>query len=387
MTITSVPRLPYRPTFPSYALAGRLFGHDIYSTRRGYTADSPRQGYPQSWEDLRYTLRRQAGREPRPLPSFAQQLAGEQKAAIINHLRATRTLSDCLRDPAIRALLTEAARDGKAWTSALDAYTTRTIQREGIAFMSSRLTRRADRAVSSAVPATGRISTLAATRNAARDAAAAARLRSRLDSLIRPLVRGLYRTATAGDHTLSIRVGDPIATGESSKGDRYSKRCTWRRTDSHHTITVPSRWKSRVYDRGLSVIGGHFVLDAEKVRGRAGQYDVVLVTQEAGFAIGTRRCRVLIVDEFAPQGDDDRVQVRLPIVIASSDEGVVVTDESGRVCQVVVKCSTTGTRHQLTVPPKFGRPLGKESEADRVRAALAWTFGLKPDQYRVAVAS
>ncbi len=90
------------------------------------------------------------------------------------------------------------------------------------------------------------------------------------------------------------------------------------------------------------------------------------------------------LDRIGPAGDDDRVHIRTPLRVCRSREGLLITDHPTRprVVQVVVRDSTTGRRHHLTVPPRFGMPLADgERPCDRVHAALAWTFGLRPDQY------
>lgn len=318
-----------------------------------------------------------------------RQVHDRRRSELATWARETCTADDLLAIAGERRLCEGTAACGGQYYESEHAR--RPIVREAVERMRVRQTRRRDRQIAeqarSAEP--GRILRLAAEREQARRAEREARILRRIEPLVRRQIDGLYRTATAGDHTLTVRLGEPRATGESSRGDRYSRRCTWRRTDSHHRITVPERWKERVYDRGLARIGGHFCLDARKVRGRRGQYDVVLAVQEAGFSIGTQRARVLIESELPAAGEDDRVQITLPRVVAHSREGTVVRDDDGRVVQVVVYCPTTGERHHLTVPPRFGRrSFGRgESEADRVHAAIAWTFGLRPEDYRPAVQS
>ncbi len=214
----------------------------------------------------------------------------------------------------------------------------------------------------------------------------AERTRQAVEAAIRPHYDACrYDQATAGEHTFKVWLGEIAATwSESSKGDTYSRRCTWRRTDSAHRLTVPARWRERVERRGLATLGSRLVLDARRVRGQDAVYEMVWVEQGRGFSLDVERGRVLVAHEYAESGGDDMLQIDgVPRVVAYSDEGVVIRSRDGRIVQVVVRDATTGKRHQITVPPKYGRDLAKgKVEADRVHAAIAWTFGLRPDQYR-----
>jgi hypothetical protein len=112
-------------------------------------------------------------------------------------------------------------------------------------------------------------------------------------------------------------------------------------------------------------------------------------------------CRPLSLDDFGPASEDDRVSIpraggKVPCVYRSV-RGAIVTGsvdpkrgvrwwDAGAVVQVLVTDATAGHRHAITVPPHFARPLGRrETRDDRVRAAIAWTFGLGRDQYAPAV--
>ena len=72
--------------------------------------------------------------------------------------------------------------------------------------------------------------------------------------------------------------------------------------------------------------------------------------------------------------------------------GVILSDDLARprLVQVVVRDPSTGFRHHLTVPPRFGNPHTKtfqnlRTSAARIQAALAWTFGIKPEEYAPAL--
>jgi hypothetical protein len=90
----------------------------------------------------------------------------------------------------------------------------------------------------------------------------------------------------------------------------------------------------------------------------------------------------------AAQPTDTARTISGAVLLAASPEGLLIGDRRERptTVQLVVTDSTTGHRHQITVPPKFGRPESKTwqrlgNDAARVHAALAWTFALEPAQY------
>lgn len=103
------------------------------------------------------------------------------------------------------------------------------------------------------------------------------------------------------------------------------------------------------------------------------------------------------LEAIGPEGGDDRLTILHPVVAARSAEGVLVRDTIGQprprsraVVQVLVRDATTGQRHAITVPPRFGRLLpdaSPEQQAAMVHAAIAWTFRLRPEAYRPAVSA
>lgn len=105
------------------------------------------------------------------------------------------------------------------------------------------------------------------------------------------------------------------------------------------------------------------------------------------------RCRKAI-ERVGPAGADDRLAIVSPILIAVGDDGsLLVSDPRRQSAQVVVRDTTTGQRHHITVPPKFVRPDSKTyqrltadgSRRPLVQAAIAWTFGLAAEEYRPTV--
>jgi hypothetical protein len=102
-----------------------------------------------------------------------------------------------------------------------------------------------------------------------------------------------------------------------------------------------------------------------------------------------------ILDRIGPPGGDDRVNLALRVTRIRAHVpgvGVVLTDNLARprLVQVVVRDPSTGLRHHISVPPRFGNPAYKTfqklgTSASRIRAALAWTFDLKPEEYDPAL--
>jgi hypothetical protein len=104
------------------------------------------------------------------------------------------------------------------------------------------------------------------------------------------------------------------------------------------------------------------------------------------------------INQYGPQGEDDR-QVLVPefVKIESEDEfGMVISDRGGnfplaparkpRVVQVIVTDSSTGERHHIQVPPRFGDPDSKtyqkyKARGELAKAALAWSFDIPVEEY------
>ncbi len=100
------------------------------------------------------------------------------------------------------------------------------------------------------------------------------------------------------------------------------------------------------------------------------------------------------LERRGPLGEDDRFSLRRWDISACSDEGLLIADSltSPSVAQVVVTCPSTGCRHHIGVPPKFVNPKTKfyqkfKSSAERIHAAIAWTFNLSPEEYQVTTES
>jgi hypothetical protein len=123
-----------------------------------------------------------------------------------------------------------------------------------------------------------------------------------------------------------------------------------------------------------------------------------------------------IMARMGEEGNDDRIRTRNPVMVASSPEGIIIVNsffnaqlsaamqtapysqdvyrrfsfrgiigaEKPTHCAVVVSCPSTGHRHELSIPPEeFGTNDGKfKDDAEWVHAAIAWTFGMTPEEYQ-----
>ena len=142
----------------------------------------------------------------------------------------------------------------------------------------------------------------------------------------------------------------------------------------------------------------HSFLFLPKASDRDGLYHCWTLTFPARFhwkwTLETDRL-LRILEQLGPPGEDDRVNLaprRSRVRAHVPGLGVIVSDRRPRpqLVQVVVRDPSTGFRHHLSVPPRFGNPRSKiyqklgTSEA-RIRAALAWTFGMKPEEYEPAL--
>jgi hypothetical protein len=98
-----------------------------------------------------------------------------------------------------------------------------------------------------------------------------------------------------------------------------------------------------------------------------------------------------VLERVGPEGEDDRVNLNLQRAVVRAHVpglGIILSDNGvrTRLVQVVVRDPSTGIRHHLSVPPRFGNPRtktfqGLRTAEARIHAAVAWTFGMKPDEY------
>lgn len=92
-----------------------------------------------------------------------------------------------------------------------------------------------------------------------------ARRNARVASAARAAFAGAI-TRTSGDTSYTVRVlpqgAPPSASSVTSRGERYSRRCWYRKTDVDYTICVSLDWILSVQSRGLEKIDGLYTLSA-----------------------------------------------------------------------------------------------------------------------------
>jgi hypothetical protein len=201
------------------------------------------------------------------------------------------------------------------------------------------------------------------------------------NSRLRSVLRGL--AGWAGRTMPVVVVDDPEQPEPAAAGDSWHFETRGGRRINHPSAYSKLGWSNMVYccsDRRVEV-------DADWLAERLEQLTRVV-----------HAYRVAGLDRIGPRGDDDRVSVFAPheVYRDMARNAVMITSRPGRygvewwldstIIQVVVRDSTTGLRHHLTVPPRFARPLEPgETPQDRIQAAIAWTFDLEPREYAPTV--
>lgn len=104
-----------------------------------------------------------------------------------------------------------------------------------------------------------------------------------------------------------------------------------------------------------------------------------------------------ILERFGSGGQDDGSNLAPHTALVRAyapGVGVILSDDYARprLVQVVVRDRSTGRRHHLTVPPRFGNPGSRAfrqlgSAEARVRAAVAWTSSLTRGDYTLELDS
>ena len=200
--------------------------------------------------------------------------------------RAIRlTPAELLRDASFRALARTAAEAGKTYSSDLLEWEKKDVVVAAVAIVAAEVA--AERAEAA------RLAEIARAQAAAK-LAAEAPVR---DAVTAAYTRCGYRTCTQG-HGTRVEIGTTASAAAGTvQGDRYSSRCTYRRTLSRHTITVRADYLDRVVAVGGGTYDGCLVLDAEVV-GVTGYatpvHEIRIVRQGAGTGLRTERERVTV---------------------------------------------------------------------------------------------
>lgn len=290
------------------------------------------------------------------------------------HWQRTLTADHILADAGMRAAAAEQAAQWKSKSSASgilgwagDAVVAEAVQR-----MRVRLIRRADRAAAEAalIGDPGRIGRMNRERGAERCKSLALAIAATINA-IHPLTESQYA------HTIWGSTGGE----ESVEWNHYSRRTKYPCKYHNAGVTLGDDLRVRIYDSRSN----HVYTSRPLTRHDWLASDPAARAQMILHAVSTEQ-----LDAVGPQGEDDAVQIRRPYLICRSKRGIVIADTPAsvrdQIVQVVVSDSTTGQRHHLTVPPRFGRPLADdETPIQRVRAAVAWTFRLPAKSYRPAI--
>lgn len=359
----SLPAPTYRDSRETTIVTDRIGRHDIVEHREpGRTWWSV--GHDACYLTTRHPSRHAAIVAARPNPyGNRRECARPCQDRGIAQVKRSLDARQILADRQLREAIAATAKAGKTFSRSgcLDGLRLDAV-REAVAVMRTRLARRAAAVVTSAVG--GRIFAEQAIRREKRAIAVVQTVAHILHG-VRPLYTSQYAGINTGPATDEV------------EWDRYSKR-----------VKYPCKYSNAgaYVHRGLMIV--------EDSRGRV-VWDKPI--EPADWQPGEPRSRALrilgyvpahVLDRIGPSGEDDSVQIALPLRVCKSRDGLIIADHptAPRIVQVVVRDSTTGHRHHLTVPERFGLPLAAdESATGRVRAAIAWTFRLKPEQYRPTV--
>jgi len=218
-------------------------------------------------------------------------LSAEALAARIRD-RRPMTATELLADPGFHTLALMAARANKTYTQELLQYERKAVVQEAVAVLA--------------------VEVAEERRLAAREEARRRKAYDRQRELEKPARSGVraaydscdYRTAKQG-HAVRVVVLPPGtevapgATSHMSKGEQYSSRCTFRKQESVHTMTVRRDWMDTVSARSLDTYRDEVVLDAEPagyLEDGSEVLDLIAVRQERGTGIGTHKVMVVEVD-------------------------------------------------------------------------------------------
>lgn len=243
--------------------AGKWTGNR-YAERTGYVVDSHGPSMEQygEWsygvradEPAVADLRRQVVvRADSPARVVFAPLTPAAEVAARFFRRMPMTAADLLADPAFRAEARRVAEKGKTFSSELLEWERKPVVVEAVAVVAAEVAaERAEQARKDAAAEAVRLAKLEAERP------------TRV-SVTNAYESCDYRACVQG-HTMTVVIGDRVGvSADTHKGDRYSSRCTFRRTTSHHTLYVRADYLTRVRDAlGTTTHDGGVILDAEPV--------------------------------------------------------------------------------------------------------------------------
>lgn len=387
-------RIGYTPHTSTTVLVDRLFGRDVYhcdayraTLDSGHRIDSPagyglaemcalsgratRPGY--AWDHSRGCYSRTAYGDLHQVATRLRHLrdhdnyrsqpyvdptaAPRSRAAAI--VRETCTARSILSSAWGRQLT--ACLGHKTWSADCDEWMPRSVQREIRAILLARAQRRADRKTAEAarVAAPGRIVREAATRKSVRAAQAAAR-----------------KEASARKRLLAGQTGRAALANLIHQGTYLEQ------------VSAEADGLVRSIVRAVGTIGEQAQSDlsemttGERFSGKKGRHHRLSRTTVCRVErLADWSAVLLTLRDYESFGSSNWGQ---------GDRGYGSRGGSSYRCYLIVRDTTTGEAHLLRVPPKFGnadtqyfRRFAKA--ADRIHAAVAWTFGRQPSEYRPQV--
>lgn len=228
------------------------------------------------------------------------------------------TAAQLLYEPEFAKLARQAAEADRAYTQDLLAWEKKAVVIEAVAIVRQQV--EAERAAERQ-----RQAELAAQRQAKLE-----RERPTRDAVLAAYESCDYRTARQGHETRVVILpgatdsllgkDHPGVSSDTSKGDRYSSRCTWKKTESTHTIRVRADWLERVAGRGLETFDGRLVVDAVEVGHTADLSRIVLRLQTVRQGRGTAlECEAV---EVVYDGFDCERLAKTEAVVAYEDERI-----------------------------------------------------------------
>lgn len=132
----------------------------------------------------------------------------------------------------------------------------------------------------------------------------AERLHNRRTSTVQLIARQCFRAGAAGGHSMTVTLtNDPTQIGYTvtmgKNWTTYRGRFKgWAANEDHHTVTVPTNWLTRVYNKRLAVLDGLMTLDAAPCDGggEAELWAAVFAEQGRGYDVKVTRGYIARLD-------------------------------------------------------------------------------------------
>jgi hypothetical protein len=123
--------------------------------------------------------------------------------------------------------------------------------------------------------------------------------------------------------------------------------------------------------------------------------ELLLRKKEAYPIYRLQRLAKKAIAKMGKMAENQKLWTYTPLLVAQAEKGLIIRSENRinarrvreEIVEVVVRDTTTGHVHFLRVPPEFGDvdieqcPVTGDMSERAVRAAIAWTFNMKPEDY------